>query len=99
MTARAWDPWLELRTRTHLSLEWADLGVCKGVIASQPGHPERVILLDRGLTLEESARTLTHELVHDEYDLIWPEGAPAEVRCQGEALVEALTDVLLGVGP
>lgn len=62
----------------------------KGRIVDGP-NGVRTITLDPRLDQIERNATLTHELVHDELDLLWPAGTPVAVIAKGEFRVERIT--------
>jgi hypothetical protein len=51
----------------------------------------RTITLDPGLDRRGRRHTLTHELVHDELDLLWPAGTPRRLVTKGEFRVERVS--------
>lgn len=56
------------------------------------GDGMRTITLHVGLPQRERSCVLSHELIHDELDLLWPEGTPAGVIEHGERLVQRISD-------
>lgn len=84
-----WNPWRELRRRPHLLLHWRYLRPSRGRIYDTGGL--RMIELDPRLSRVERNAVLAHELVHDEFDLIWPAGTPPALIEKGENFVEAVT--------
>jgi hypothetical protein len=61
----------------------------KGRIVEQ--EHGRLILLDPRLDRVHRNATLAHELVHDEYDLLWPPGTPPGLIERGEHFVRGVT--------
>lgn len=60
-----WNPWRELRRRTHIAFELADLPA--GVDAVYARRRDRAaIVVSRQLPRRERAAALAHELLHDE---------------------------------
>lgn len=86
-----WNPWRVLRRREHLRLQYAYLHPSRGRIVE---HPDglRTITLDRRLDQVQRNATLSHELVHDELDLLWCPGLPPAVEQKVEHLVERISD-------
>lgn len=80
-----WNPWRELRHRTHLLLAWGRLGGLGGRIDQLP-NGMRQITLDIDLDQRERNAVLAHELVHDERGLL-PRGAPKPWRDREERAV------------
>lgn len=52
----------------------------------------RTITLDPRLNQLDRRAVLSHELVHDEYDLLWPPGTPEGIVQKGERFVERTSD-------
>ncbi|MCW2750792.1 MAG: hypothetical protein JWR83_1902 [Aeromicrobium sp.] len=90
--ADGWDPWRVLRQRTHLTLRWARLH------PQSPGEGQPIdgclhgttITLDSRLTRWRRAATLTHELIHDERQIMFPRATWVEMEVE-EAEVRRLT--------
>lgn len=87
METVGWNPWRELRAREHLRLTWAPLRPGRGRIEQLPAGFRR-ITLDITLNRQERSEVLGHELIHDEYDLLWPPGTPKALVVKGERFVE-----------
>lgn len=85
-----WRPWAELRQRTYITLEWAWLTGCRGRIEDLGGGRRR-ITIDAGLDQRTRRAVLTHELVHDERNILFTNLTPSAVVEKEEALVEAET--------
>jgi hypothetical protein len=85
-----WNVWRELRAREHLVLVWASLSPGSGRIEQLPDG-RRVITLDPRLRQQARAEALGHELLHDEYDLLWPPDTPPALVEAGERFVERET--------
>lgn len=56
------------------------------------GNGLRTITLHSGLSRVDRSDVLSHELTHDDLDLIWPADCPPGIRQKGEYLVERLSD-------
>lgn len=56
------------------------------------GNGLRTITLDRSLSQRDRKCVLSHEVVHDEYDLLWPADAPEGLVAKGERFVERVSD-------
>lgn len=55
------------------------------------GNGLRTIVLDPRLDRVTRNAVLAHELVHDEFDLLWPPGTPCGLVEKGERFVRAVT--------
>lgn len=86
-----WNPWAALKQRRHLRLEYRAMHPSAGRIVDH-GNGQRTITLRSTLSQVERSCTLSHELIHDEYDLIWPPDCPEGLRAKGEHLVERISD-------
>jgi predicted naringenin-chalcone synthase len=86
-----WNPWRELRRRKHLRLQYAYLHPSRGRIVDH-GDGLRTITIDRRLRQDQRNDTLSHELVHDELDLLFDSTAPAAVVEKVERIVEKISD-------
>lgn len=62
----------------------------RGRIVQHDGY--RLITLDPTLGRVDRNGVLSHELVHDELDLLWPPGTPEGIVQKGERLVERISD-------
>jgi hypothetical protein len=82
-----WNPWRVLRAREHLRLTWAPLAPGRGRIEDLPAGFRR-ITLDITLERRERSEVLGHELIHDEFDLLWPPGTPSALIVKGERFVD-----------
>lgn len=86
-----WNPWKALRGRPHLRLNYANMHPSRGRIVDH-ANGMRTITLDRRLSQVERSAVLAHELVHDEYDLLWPPGTPEGIVQKGERFVQVVSD-------
>jgi hypothetical protein len=84
---RGWNPWRELRGRRHLDLTWGYLSNGRGRIEERP-RGRRRITLHPTLPRRERSEVLGHELLHDEYDLLWPPGTPRALVQKGEVFID-----------
>lgn len=71
-----WNPWRELRTRQHITLEWRFLHHTRGLWIPHPDGTTTIIL-DARLSRRERRCTLTHELIHDERGIAYTATTPA----------------------
>jgi hypothetical protein len=55
------------------------------------GDGLRTVTIDPRLDQINRNAVLGHELVHDEYDLLWPAGAPERLVVKGEHFVRGVT--------
>jgi hypothetical protein len=89
--AETWNPWRELRDRTHIELRWAWFPAgTRGRIEDAPPRPRRILTLHAGLTRIERRAVLAHELVHDERGLL-PRSCPEPLREKDEHAVRCET--------
>lgn len=51
----------------------------------------RTVYLDPRLDQRQRNATLTHELVHDELDLLWRPGTPPWIVARGERIVDGIS--------
>lgn len=86
-----WDPWSVLRRRKHIRLKWADMHPSRGRIVDH-GNGLRTITIARNLPQDVRSDTLSHELVHDELDLLFDPSVPAAVVEKCERIVEKISD-------
>lgn len=86
-----WNPWAALKARSHVHLTYKNMHPSRGTIVDH-GDGLRTITLHAGLSQVDRNDVLSHELVHDELDLIWPPDCPAGIRQKGEALVTRISD-------
>lgn len=68
MSGGAWNPWRELRARTHLRFALDKVPEATGgaVYARRPSGAGAIVI-DRSLNRRERNAALAHELVHDEH--------------------------------
>lgn len=85
-----WRPWQELRRRSHIRLTYARMHPSRGRIEDR-GDGLRTITLDPRLDRIGRNAALAHELVHDEFDLLWPRDTPAAIIEKGEHFVRGVT--------
>jgi hypothetical protein len=89
--AESYNPWRDLRGRTHLELRWAWFpSGTRGRIEDAAPPPRRVITLHAGLGRIDRRATLAHELVHDERGLL-PRSCPDLLRAKDEHAVRVET--------
>lgn len=89
-----WNPWRELRARKHLRLVFAELEDCKGRV--EDDGQERRIVIDSRLGRVERNAVLSHELVHDERNILYSPTTPDAVVEKEEYKVRAIcTDRLV----
>jgi hypothetical protein len=74
MTER-WNPWSALRTRPHITLQWAVLRNARGMWTPH-GDGTSTIYLDHRLGRRERRCVLAHELVHDERGISYDRATP-----------------------
>lgn len=80
-----WDVWAELRSRRHITLEWADLGDELGRIDAM--GRQVTITLHYRLNARDRRAVLAHELVHDERGILFDDDSPSElVQCEERAV-------------
>lgn len=80
----AYNPWQDLRGRSHLTLRWAKITGCRELIRDEPRG--RVIYLSHGAKYAERRTLLTHALIHDER-MLFPPGTPPALAAKEEAIV------------
>jgi hypothetical protein len=83
----AWQPWAELDRRTYIDLVKRPMPDYFGTI-EELSNGRRRITLDCGLDERQQRATLTHELVHDDLDLLYDDDTPVPLVAKMEALVE-----------
>ena len=88
MGRSGWNPWRELRARSHLRLAWAPLDGCRGMLVD--GNP-RTVYLDPRLGRVERNAVLAHELVHDERDVLYDDTTPKALIEKEEGYVNRET--------
>lgn len=104
-----WNPWRELRARSHITLEWRFLHRARGLYVPH-GDGTATIVLDARLSRRERRCTLAHELVHDERGITYTSDTPAalvaieERSVQREAIRRlvppaALVDLIASMAP
>jgi hypothetical protein len=84
---RGWHTWRVLRERSHLKVTWGVLSRGRGRI-EQTGRKERTITLDVRLDRRERSEVLGHELIHDEFDMLWPPGMPKGLVEKSERFID-----------
>lgn len=84
-----WNPWLTLRERHWLTLEWAELEHGRGRLVDDGRR--RVVQLDHRLSRRDRSAVLAHELVHDERDLLYDEHTPPGLVEKEEHAVRRIT--------
>ena len=62
----SWNPWRELRRRTHIVFRLASLPAATGGAVYWPRAGRAAIIIDPRLSRSERNAALAHELVHDE---------------------------------
>lgn len=104
-----WNPWRELRTREHLTLEWRWLHRARGLYIPH-GDGTATIVLNARLSRRERRCTLAHELVHDERGITYTTDTPAALVAIEERSVQrqairrlvppaALIDLIAAMAP
>lgn len=86
--------WGELRRRSHIDLEFADLDGQVGRIDDLPNGRRR-ITLDAGLCQTDRRAALAHELVHDERGILFTRSTPIAVIDKEESFVRDETAIRL----
>lgn len=87
MCAVGWDAWKELEQRQHIELRRAPILPDHGRIYRRVGTRSTVIVLHCSLTQRERTAALTHELVHDERDILYDPTTPRALIEKEEAAV------------
>jgi hypothetical protein len=82
-----WNPWRVLRSRRHLDLTWGYLTAGRGQIEDLK-RGRRRITLHATLPRRERSEVLGHELLHDEFDLLWSAGTPRALVAKGERFID-----------
>lgn len=85
-----WNPWRELRTREHVTLEWRFLNRTRGLWLPHPDGTATIVL-DARLSRRERRCTLAHELVHDERGIAYTATTPAALIQAEERAVQRET--------
>lgn len=82
MGGEPWNPWAELRAREELELVWVD--VPEGGALVDDGQQRRVMMSAR-LGRRSRSEVLTHELAHDERDVLdGPDTHPLTMQLEEE---------------
>lgn len=87
MESVGWNPWRTLRSRPHLELTWGYLSQGRGRI-EEIGRGRRLITLDVRLNRRERSEVCGHELIHDEFDMLWKPGTPKALIESGERFID-----------
>lgn len=87
----AFHPWRALRSRPHITLRFRHLPRGSDGLLLDEGAGRRLLVLAARLTRVERRHVLTHELVHDERDLLYVSTTPSPMVAKEEAIVEAET--------
>lgn len=85
-----WNPWRALRSRPNVRLAYKQMHPSRGTIVDN-GAGLRTITIDPRLDRIQRNATLAHELIHDEYDLLWSSDTPPEIVEKGERFVRCET--------